>query len=65
MSIDEVEATMNFSKALGFLSANIENGIYLSMHGGVVVSADKLIKDKKSRKVFNKRVKEKSIFYSF
>lgn len=46
MSIDEVEATMNFSKALGFLSANIENGVYLSMHG-VVVNADQLIKDKK------------------
>jgi len=45
MSIDEVEATMNFSQALGFLSANIENGIYLSLHG-VVVDASKLIKDK-------------------
>ena len=28
MSIDEVEATMNFSQALGFLSADIENGTY-------------------------------------
>ncbi len=45
MSIDEVEATMNFSQALGFLSAPIENGIYLAMHG-VVVDASKLIKDK-------------------
>lgn len=45
MSIDEVEATMNFSQALGFLSANIEEGIYLAMHG-VVVDASKLIKDK-------------------
>ena len=45
MSIDEVEATMNFSQALGFLSASIENGIYLAMHG-VVVDASKLIKDK-------------------
>ena len=45
MSIDEVEATMNFSQALGFLSAEIENGIYLAMHG-VVVDASKLIKDK-------------------
>lgn len=45
MSIDEVEATMNFSQALGFLSAKIENGIYLAMHG-VVVDASKLIKDK-------------------
>lgn len=46
MSIDEVEATMNFSQALGFLSANVNNGIYLAMHG-VVVDASKLVKDKK------------------
>ncbi len=45
MSIDEVEATMNFSKALGFLSANIKNGIYLAMHG-VVVDSSKLVKDR-------------------
>lgn len=45
MSIDEVEATMNFSQALGFLSANIENGIYLAMHG-VVVDASKLVKNR-------------------
>jgi len=45
MSIDEVEATMNFSQALGFLSADVENGIYLAMHG-VVVDASKLKKDK-------------------
>ncbi len=43
MSIDEVEATMNFSQALGFLSANIEDGIYLAMHG-VVVDASKTCK---------------------
>ena len=49
MSIDEVEATMNFSLALGFLSATIKNGIYLAMHGVVVESA-KLIKDKKQGK---------------
>ena len=36
MSIDEVEATMNFSQAIGFLNAPIENGIYLSMHGSVI-----------------------------
>ncbi len=45
MSIDSVEATMNFSQALGFLSAEVENGIYLAMHG-VVVDAFKLVKDK-------------------
>lgn len=45
MSIDEVEATMNFSQALGFLSANVDNGIYLAMHG-VVVDAKSLVKDR-------------------
>jgi len=45
MSIDEVEATMNFSMALGFLNADINEGIYLAMHG-VVVDASKLKKDK-------------------
>ena len=45
MSIDEVEATMNFSQAIGFLNAHIENGIYLSMHG-VVVEHSKLKKDR-------------------
>ncbi len=45
MSIDEVEATMNFSLALGFLSADIKNGIYLAMHG-VVVNHKDLVKDK-------------------
>ncbi len=45
MSIDEVEATMNFSLALGFLNANVENGTYISMHG-VVVDCSKLIKNR-------------------
>lgn len=45
MSIDEVEATMNFSLALGFLSAPVKNGIYLAMHG-VVVNHKDLLKDK-------------------
>lgn len=49
MSIDEVEATMNFSQALGFLSAKIENGIYLAMHG-VVVDASRLLKDRSEGK---------------
>ena len=44
MSIDEVEATMNFSLALGFLSGLKEEGIYIAMHG-VVVEYSKLIKD--------------------
>lgn len=45
MSIDEVEATMNFSLALGFLSAQINDGIYISMHG-VVVEYFKLLKNR-------------------
>lgn len=45
MSIDTVEATMNFSQALGFLSADIENGTYISMHG-VVVDSSKLVKNR-------------------
>ncbi|RXJ66490.1 asparaginase [Halarcobacter ebronensis] len=45
MSIDEVEATMNFSQALGFLNAEVENGTYISMHG-VVVDCSKLVKDR-------------------
>ncbi len=45
MSIDEVEATMNFSLALGFLSANVDNGIYISMHG-IVVDSSRLVKNR-------------------
>jgi L-asparaginase len=45
MSIDEVEATMNFSQALGFLSADVKDGIYIAMHG-VVVDFSRLKKDR-------------------
>jgi L-asparaginase len=45
MSIDEVEATMNFSQAIGFLNAHVKPGIYLSMHG-VVVDHSRLKKDR-------------------
>lgn len=45
MSIDEVEATMNFSMALGFLSSNVEAGTYIAMHG-VVVDSSKLVKNR-------------------
>lgn len=45
MSIDEVEATMNFSLAIGFLNAHVNNGIYLAMHG-VVSNHKELVKDK-------------------
>ena len=45
MSIDEVEATINFSLALGFLSADVQNGIYIAMHG-VVVEHSRLKKNR-------------------
>ena len=45
MSIDEVEATMNFSLALGFLSSKNEVGTYIAMHG-VVVDCSKLVKNR-------------------
>ena len=45
MSIDEVEATMNFSMALGFLSSDVKNGAYLAMHG-IVAESSKLLKNK-------------------
>lgn len=45
MSIDEVEATMNFAQALGFLNANIHNGVYISMHG-IVTNYTKLKKNR-------------------
>lgn len=51
MSIDETEATLNFSMALGFLSASLENDIYLSMHG-TVQKADRLLKNRELGKFF-------------
>ncbi len=45
MSIDEVEAGMNFSLALGFLSSDVKNGTYIAMHG-VVVDCLKLVKNR-------------------
>lgn len=45
MSIQKVEATLNFSLALGFLNAKVENGVYIAMHG-VVKPYDILLKDR-------------------
>ena len=45
ISINKVEATLNFSQAIGFLNANIENGIYISMHGSVK-NYKKLVKNR-------------------
>jgi L-asparaginase len=49
MSIDEVEATVNFSLALGFLNALVQNGIYIAMHGSVA-SFEKISKDRQQGK---------------
>ena len=45
ISINKVEATLNFSQAIGFLNSNCENGIYISMHGSVK-NYKKLIKNR-------------------
>ncbi len=45
MSIDKVEATLNFSLALGFLNADIKSGTYIAMHG-VVTDCLKLAKNR-------------------
>ena len=45
ISIDKIEATLNFASAIGFLNSNCENGIYISMHGSVK-NYKKLIKNR-------------------
>ena len=35
ISINKVEATLNFAQAIGFLNATVQNGVYISMHGSV------------------------------
>ena len=45
ISINKIEATLNFASAIGFLNANIKNGIYISMHGSVK-NYKKLIKNR-------------------
>ena len=45
ISINKIEATLNFSQAIGFLNSNCENGIYISMHGSVK-NYKKLIKNR-------------------
>ena len=53
ISINKVEATLNFSQAIGFLNTNIENGIYISMHGSVK-NYKKLIKNREIGKFLEK-----------
>ena len=54
MSIKKVEATLNFAQAIGFLNADIKNGIYISMHG-CVSSYSNLLKNKELGKFLYKR----------
>ena len=53
ISINKVEATLNFSQAIGFLNANVQNGVYISMHGSVK-NYKKLIKNRELGKFLEK-----------
>ncbi|MCT7492115.1 asparaginase [Aliarcobacter cryaerophilus] len=53
ISINKVEATLNFSQAIGFLNSNIKIGIYISMHGSVK-NYKKLIKNRELGKFLEK-----------
>ena len=53
ISINKIEATLNFSQAIGFLNSNCENGIYISMHGSVK-NYKKLIKNRELGKFLEK-----------
>ncbi|MDX4011446.1 asparaginase domain-containing protein [Aliarcobacter skirrowii] len=53
ISINKIEATLNFSQAIGFLNSNCENGIYISMHGNVK-NYKNLIKDRELGKFLEK-----------
>ena len=53
ISINKVEATLNFSQAIGFLNSNCESGIYISMHGSVK-NYKKLIKNRELGKFLEK-----------
>lgn len=53
ISINKVEATLNFSQAIGFLNSNCENCIYISMHGSVK-NYKKLVKNREIGKFLEK-----------
>ncbi|MCT7431833.1 asparaginase [Aliarcobacter cryaerophilus] len=53
ISINKVEATLNFSQAIGFLNSNCESGIYNSMHGSVK-NYKKLVKNRELGKFLEK-----------
>lgn len=52
MSIDKVDGLVNFASAIGFLNADIKDGVYISMHGSVV-EFNKIKKDKNKGKFLN------------
>lgn len=52
ISINKIEATLNFSQAIGFLNSNCENGIYISMHGSVK-NYKKLVKNREIGQFLN------------
>ena len=53
ISINKVEATLNFASAIGFLNSNVKNGIYISMHGSVK-NYKKLVKNRELGKFLEK-----------
>lgn len=53
ISINKIEATLNFSQAIGFFNSNCENGIYISMHGSVK-NYKKLVKNRELGKFLEK-----------
>ena len=53
ISINKVEATLNFSQAIGFFNSNCESGIYISMHGSVK-NYKKLVKNRELGKFLEK-----------
>jgi L-asparaginase len=53
--IDETEGIANLSLAIGFLNADVKNGIYIAMHG-MVKSHDKIFKNRKLG-IFQERTK--------
>ena len=53
ISINKIEATLNFSQAIGFFNSNCESGIYISMHGSVK-NYKKLVKNRELGKFLEK-----------
>jgi len=52
VSINKVEATLNFASAIGFLNAKVSNDIYIAMHGSVK-NYKQLLKNRKLGQFLN------------